>query len=565
MEKLVRFICYSIVSAALLATGAVLTFTQPQVKQTSKFYSDTYSISYSVNQDGSVNVREMFSVINKEEKLDELYLPINYKKDNSLSSADDVIKFDYSSFNIILNSTGQEYYLNLQEKGYDSGYLSLSCSWVAEHDLDIRNEEIKAEKNTSMAYLYCYGGFPENFSILITYKLENFVTVFNDYAYLETSGHAFTYPYSKFQFTVALPGSGDDVTIDDIKMNTTSKFKSFVQHPSKSGFIVEGEKTMKEEFSSRVVFPSSLMNKAEDFEEPQSNYQNKEITNAIYKKTEYKSNFSIDQKTLLYISVVGLALAAIVLVVVSLFSKRDKTINYSSKASPVYYFYERSSKELFVKDVVNYYVFEEKLLVPYLIGDKLYLKKNKDIEPKDDVEKYVISSMNSSSEYDELVDTLCKNSHKINSLRKKGLKDSKNNSIHLNFKFVDLYFFVPAIIYLCIAIATIFFTTPLVYFGLFAISIMLFYMSHIDEIFLFLPVYPGGNFAASRKRINELLQLEHSKIPEFREIEGLFIGSHMGRFGTSLYTFISKNNKDNEYLKNSSSINNQKIIKKLLS
>ena len=361
MKNLIRLICYSVGAVALLVTGTVLTLnSKDNTKITDKFYSDMYSISYSVNKDGSANVREMISVVNNDSGIAELYFPINYMKDNSFSSNDDVVKFDYSSFNLILNSVGQEYTFNLQEKGYDSGYLSCSCSWAAEHDLDIHNNEIKADKNTSLVYLYCYGGFPESFDLILSYKLENFVTVFNDYAYLETNARAFTYPYSKFQFTLALPGSSDEVTIDDIQINTTSSFKKFVTHPSKSGFIIEGEKLMKEGFSSKVVFPSSLMNKIEEFDEPQSNYQNKDVTDEIYRKTVFKNSFNLDTNILLYISFIGLAVAAVVLVVLSLFNKKDKSINYTSKASPIYYFFDRGNKKDYVKDVLNYYIYETK-------------------------------------------------------------------------------------------------------------------------------------------------------------------------------------------------------------
>lgn len=564
MRKIIRFSSYLLLSAALLTCGIVLTLNQnPNSKGLGNVYSDEYSISYTVNKDGSANVREMFSVVNNSKDLEELYLPINYKKENSFSSQSDLISFDYSSFNIILSSPGNEYAFNLQEKGFEANYFTCACSWEYDYDLTIKGEELQTTKDSSMAYLYCGGGYPEKFSITITYVLKNFVTVFNDYAYLETSARAFTYPFSKFYFTIALPGSSDEVTSDDIKLVSSSEFSKYIEHPSKSGFIAKGEGVFNSTFATRVAFPSSLMNTVDAFDEPQSNYLNSEITNAIYKKIAYKN--TINRTLWVDIGAAFLAIVALGLIVLSLFGKKKEYSPHLNSVSPAYFSFLGKNKNEYFKDVINYYIFETKSLIPYLNGNDLYVRLNKEIEPSDDVEKYVISLVKENILYSDLLNEMRKNMSQIMRCRRRGIKGSNNETVFLNFGYVDLYFFIPSMIYFAIAIAAIFFAKPIIYFGLFVIALLLLYLSHFDEIFVFTPIHPYGQLSKNEKRVKEISEMNHSDIPSYEEIEKLFIGCHLGNYNDLLYSTIAKNNKDDQLVKSSKTVNNQKIIKKLLS
>lgn len=564
MRKIIRFSSYLVVSTALLTCGVVLTLNQnPSKKGLGNVYSDEYSVSYTVNKDGSANVREMFSVVNNSKYLEELYLPINYKKDNSLSSQDDLINFDYSSFNLILSSAGNEYAFNLKEKGFEANYFTCACSWEYDYDLTVKGEELKTTKDSSMAYLCCHGGYPEKFSITVTYTLKNFVTVFNDYAFLETSARAFTYPFSNFYFTIALPGSSDEVTIDDIKLVSSSDISKYIEHPSKSGFVGKGEGMFNSSFDTRVAFPSSLMNTIDAFEDPQSNYQNSEITNAIYNKIAYKN--TINRDVWANIAAAFLAIVALGLIAFSFFGKKKEFSQHLNSVSPAYFAFLRKNKNDYFKDVLNYYIFETKSLIPYLNGNDLFIRTNKEIEVSDDVEKYVVSLVKDSVLYSDLLNEMKKNTSQIMRNRRRGIKGSNNETIFLNFRYVDLYFFIPAILYLIIGIAAIFFTRPIIFFGMFVISLLLLYLSHFDEIFVFTPIHPYGQLSKNQKRVQEISEMNHSDIPNYEEIEKLVVGAHLGNYNNLLYSTIAKNNKDDQLMKGSKTINNQKIIKKLLS
>ena len=561
MRRIIRLLVYLAISLGILSLGIVFTYgIKNNTKKAGDLYSDQYSISYTVNSDGSVNVREMISVQNGQEDFEDLFLPINYVKDNSLSKNDDQINFDYSSFNMVLQSAGQEYAYNYAEKGFVQNYFISAFSWDSDYNTTVKGEELKTTKGSSMAYLHCNGGFPAYFSLTITYKLYNFVTVFNDYSYLQTSARAFEYPYTSMYFTIALPGTDESVTIDDVKLSTTRVFKGFVTHPSKSGFVIKGDGLFNSTFESKVVFPSSAMKSIDSYEDTQTNYINSEVGKGIYKKIAYYEGFDINVAIL--VGTISLSVLALLLIVYSMIFRKKKT-GYLNMDSTEFLAFTRANRISFVKDLLIYYMFKTKSVVPYLNGDTLMLKAS-NVEDANELEKYVISQLNPNISYEDAVKKLSKNIGNIKKIRKHCLKNSNGESAYLNPKTIDMFFLIPAIIYALIGIALIFLAKPIFFCSIFAVAVVLMYFSKIDETFIFTPFNGFEQFSKSSRKIDEYSKLEHAEIPQFKEIEPLLINSHLGKYNLKLYEFINKNNKDKLYLKNCSITSNQKIIKTIL-
>ena len=305
------------------------------------------------------------------------------------------------------------------------------------------------------------------------------------------------------------------------------------------------------------------MNTIDAFEEPQTNYLNKDITNAIYSKIAYK--YTINRSSWISIGAAFLGIVALALIAFSFFGKKKEYSPHLIETSPAYFAFLRKNKNAYFKDVINHYIFETKSLIPYLNGSDLYIRANKEANPVDDVEQYVISIVKENILYSDLLNEMRKNMGELMRNRRRGLKGTNNETVYLNFKYVDLYFFIPSMIYLAIAIASIFFARPIIYFGMFVISLLLLYLSHFDEIFVFTPIYPYSHLSKNQKRVKEISEMSHSDIPSYEEIEKLIVGSHLGNYNDVLYSTIAKNNKDNQLIKVSKTVNNQKIIKKLLS
>ena len=302
------------------------------------------------------------------------------------------------------------------------------------------------------------------------------------------------------------------------------------------------------------------MKSIDSYEDTQTNYINSEVGKGIYKKIAYYEGFDINVAIL--VGTISLSVLALLLIVYSMIFRKKKT-GYLNMDSTEFLAFTRANRISFVKDLLIYYMFKTKSVVPYLNGDTLMLKAS-NVEDANELEKYVISQLNPNISYEDAVKKLSKNIGNIKKIRKHCLKNSNGESAYLNPKTIDMFFLIPAIIYALISIALIFLAKPIFFCSIFTVAVVLMYFSKIDDTFIFTPFNGFEQFSKSSRKIDEYSKLEHAEIPQFKEIEPLLINSHLGKYNLKLYEFINKNNKDKLYLKNCSITSNQKIIKTIL-